>query len=123
VTPLEFVQQISVVENAIIDSLEANPPKSELRAPKDWPALRATVRAFAEDLILSDDVKKAIDRLKQDHATLLGVLWLTSEAIPFESRKIATKRAFAEAPVDMSTLPCYAFCSFLIELCDGLELV
>ena len=121
-TPLEFVQQISAVEHAIVDSLGINPPNSELRAPKDWPELRASVRAFAEDLILSSDVTEAIDRLKQDQATLLSVLWLTSQAISHEDRMLAARRAFAEAPADMSALPCYAFCSFLIELCSELEL-
>jgi hypothetical protein len=122
VTPFEFSQQISEVTHAILDQLGAEPPTTMPPVPKDWPELRATVRRVAEELILCADVKEGIALLRQDQGALQGVVILTTEMIPFSARKLAIQRAYAATSHEPSVLPFHAFCSFLIELCDGLEL-
>jgi len=117
----EFHNQIFAVISAIQDSLESYSPTQAMRAPADWPKLRSIVRTVAEDLMLFSNVNTAISKLREDQATLLAVLWLTSE-LKIQDLILAERRAYESAPDDMSLLPFYPFCSYLIELCNGLEL-
>lgn len=118
-----FQSQAFSVVSAIEDSLVSNPPRSELGAPPaDWPALRSIVRAFADELMLCPSVDRAIARLRGDQSLLLSVVWL---AIDIDDASIleAMGRAYVALGDDAPGLPCRPFAAYLIELCDGLELV
>ena len=118
----EFSDQIFAVQHAILDQLFEYPLQSQPPAPKDWPELRSIVRKLAEDLMLCADVNEAIARLRQDQATALDVVWLTNYAVSEDDSLLAIKRAHADTLHEPTILPLHAFCSYLIELCDGLEL-
>jgi len=118
----DFHNQIYAVISAIQDSLESHPPTQAMAAPADWKHLKSIVRNVAEDLMLSSNVDTAISKLRENQATLLAVVWLASEP-PMEDLALAERRAHESAPDDISFLPFYPFCSYLIELCDGLEIV
>ena len=118
----DFAAQIVAVGHAIHDQLDQYPPTKELQPPKDWNALRESVRSVAEDLILCSDVDEAIVQLKRDQARALGVVWLTNLAISEHDSRFAMKHAYADTRHEPTILPLHAFCTCLIELCNGLEL-
>jgi hypothetical protein len=91
--------------------------------PKDLADLRATVRRAAEDLILCADVDMAISRLRQDSESWSAVMALTIEApLSRDDHRSAARRAFEATPRGPSALPFYPYCSYLLELCNALEL-
>jgi len=117
----DFAAQIVAVGHAIHDQLDQYPPTKELQPPKDWNALRESVRSVAEDLILCSDVDEAIVQLKRDQARALNVAWLTNLAISEDDSLLAMRRAYEDTRHVPTILPLHAFCAYLIELCDGLE--
>jgi hypothetical protein len=119
----DFADQIIAVGDAIHDQLDEHPLTKELRhPPKDWRALRESVRSVAEDLILCADVDEAIAQLRQDQSRALNVIWLTNLAISEDDSLLAMKRAYEDTRHVPTILPLHAFCAYLIELCEGLEL-
>jgi hypothetical protein len=118
----DFASQTVSVGHAIHDQLDQFPPTRELEPPKDWNALRESVRSVAEDLILCSDADSAIRLLRQDQAKALNVAWLTNLAISEDDSLLAMKRAYAGTRHEPTILPLHAFCTYLIELCNGLEL-
>ena len=117
----DFAAQIVAVGHAIHDQLDQYPPTKELQPPKDWNALRESVRSVAEDLILCSDVNSAMSLLRRDQARALGVVWLTNLAISEDDSLLAMRRAYEDTRHVPTILPLHAFCAYLIELCDGLE--
>jgi hypothetical protein len=92
------------------------------RAPRDLKELRAIVRRAAEDLILCTDVNEAIRRLRQDPEAWSALAALTIEApLSRDDHRLAGRRAFEATPREPDGLPFYPFCSYLIELCNALE--
>ena len=118
----DFADQIVSVGHAIHDQLDQFPATKELEPPKDWNALRESVRSVAEDLILCSDVNSAMSLLRRDQARALGVVWLTNLAISEDDSRFAMKHAYADTRHEPTILPLHAFCTCLIELCNGLEL-
>jgi hypothetical protein len=118
----DFADQIVLVGHAIHDQLDQFPPTRELEPPKDWNALRESVRSVTEDLILCSDVDEAIALLRRGHARELNIMWLTNLAISEDDSLLAMKRAYADMRHEPTVLPLHAFCTYLIELCNGLEL-
>ena|SRR2546430_10107941 len=116
----DFLNEISVIRQAILDEIREHPLTESTSAPGGLNEVRAIVRRAAEDLILCADVKEAIARLRQDPKALLAVEALTSYA-PDEDDMLAIRRAHAATLHDPSELPFHAFCSYLIELCDLCE--
>jgi hypothetical protein len=117
----QFSAQIVAVGHALLDQLDQYPATKELSPPKDWNALRKSVRSVAEDLILCVDVDEAIALLRQDQARALSVVWLTNLAISEDDSLLAMRRAFEATPHAPTALPLHGFAAYLIELCDGLE--
>jgi hypothetical protein len=100
---------------------EANPAVREQALPKDLRELLSIVRNAASELILCSSVPEAIDRLKQDQKALGAVEYVSSLGLTDDEIKAAIRRAFENRTGDPPALPCMAFCSYLIELCNGLE--
>ena len=105
----------------MLDQLDQYPATKELLPPKDWNALRESVRSVAEDLILCADVNEAIALLRRDQARALNVAWLTNLAISEDDSILAMKRAFEATAHAPTALPLHGFAAYLIELCEGLE--
>jgi len=86
-------------------------------------SLYAGVRRAAEELMLCTDVDEAIARPRQDPEALLCVECLTNRG-PIERNAYvsAARRAFEETIHEPTALPFHCFCSYLIELCNGLEI-
>lgn len=120
-TALQFQQQAFSVLHALQDDLENHPLTEEIRAQKDWPALRASVRGVAEDLMLCTTIDEAIAKLRQDRAAALGVLWLVGQ-VSNDDSILAMKRAYSSMSQDTTPLLLYPFAAFLIQMCDDLEL-
>lgn len=119
----DFSKQIFAIEQAIHREISEHPLTTQPRAPKDWNELRSTVRRAAEDLILCADVDEAISRLRQDPEAWSAVAWLTIEApVSQDDHRLAARRAFEATIHEPTVLPFHAFCSYLIELCNGLEI-
>jgi len=117
----QFADQVFGVAEAIRKEFSERPFPEGIRVPKDWPSLRATVRNLAADLILCADVDEAIAQLRQDQSGALAAVWLTSQ-VQEQDSGLAIERAYAATAHEPTVLPLHAFCSYLIELCDGLEL-
>jgi hypothetical protein len=117
----DFYKQVLGVTSAVQESFADRPLTSDVDVPEDWPALRDIVRGVAEDLMLCADTASAIAKLRDNPTAALGVVWLTnhiSDNDVIEAMKLAYKGIESDAPF----LPGRAFASYLIELCDGLEL-
>jgi hypothetical protein len=71
---------------------------------------------------LCSHVDEAIALLRRDQARALNVAWLTNLAISEDDSLLAMKRAYADMRHEPTVLPLHAFCAYLIELCNGLEL-
>jgi hypothetical protein len=119
----DFGDAVNQVQSAILDEFEANPLTKTPPAPKDFQAMKATLRHVAEELILLGDVSEAIARLRQDQTgELASVLFLTTSMIPPDIHVAAVKLAHAKTLHEPTFLPFHAFCAYLIELADGLKL-
>lgn len=120
----DFGNAVHQVQSAILDEFETNPLTKTPPAPKDFPAMIAILRRVAEELILCGDVSEAIARLRQDQTgELAAVLFLTTDMLPPGCHITAIKRAHASTLHEPTVLPFHAFCAYLIELADGLEVV
>lgn len=120
----DFGNAIHQVQSAILDEFEANPLTKTPPAPRDFAEMKATLLRVAEELILCGNVSEAIARLRQDQTgQLAAVLFLTTQMISAESHIAALKRAHASTLHEPTMLPFHAFCAYLIELSDGLEVV
>ena len=120
----DFGNAVHQVQSAILDEFEANPLTKKPLAPKDFPAMKATLRRVAEELILCGDVTEAIARLRQDQTgELAAVLFLTTDLLPADCHVTAIKRAHASTLHEPTVLPFHAFCAYFVELSDGLEVV
>jgi hypothetical protein len=119
----DFEEQIFSIDRAIHREISERPSTRQARAPKDLTELRPILRRAAEDLILCTDVDEGIKRLREDLEALSAVLALTVEApLSRDDHRLAGRRAFEATRGQPSALPFYPFCSYLIELCDALEL-
>jgi hypothetical protein len=119
----DFSREIFDIGKAIQDELAQRPLTEPQPAPQDLKELLSIVRRAAEDLMLCSDVDEAIGRLRRDPKALLAVEWLTNDAaILADDYKLAARRAYEATLHEPTALPFHAFCSYLIELCDGLEL-
>ena len=119
----DFEEQIFSIDRAIHREISERPLTRQARAAKDWIELRLIVRRAAEDLILCTDVDEGIRRLRQDPEALSAVMALTVQApLSRDDHRLAGRRAFEATPREPRALPFYPFCSYLIELCDVLEL-
>lgn len=117
----DFEAQIFSIDQAIHRKFAENPPTRQ--APKEFEELRAIVRRAAEELILCTDLDEAISRLRQDPEAWSALAALTTEApLSRDDHRLAGRRAFQATPREPDALPFYPFCSYLIELCNVLEL-
>jgi len=105
----------------MLDSLETDPPTTDLDPPADWPALRAKLRGLADDLMLCTDIPSALAKLAEDKVTFLGVVWLVTNINEADSIA-AMKQAYSTAAGGFMDLPGSPFAAYVIALCDGLEL-
>jgi hypothetical protein len=120
----DFGSAVHQVQSAILDEFEATPLTKKPPAPRDFQEMKATLRHVAEELILCGDVSEAIARLRRDQTgELASVLFLTVTMLPPDSHVTAIKRAHASTLHEPTVLPFHAFCAYLIELADGLEVV
>ena len=117
----DFYKQVFGVVSAIQESFADHPPTADVPAPEDLQALRDIVRDVAEDLMLCTDTASAITKLRDNPTAALTVVWLTNR-ISDEDVILAMKMAYKGIESDAPFLPGRAFASYLIELCDGLEL-
>jgi hypothetical protein len=100
---------------------DANPSVRQQALPQDARELLSIVRTPASELILCASVDEAINRLKQDQLKLGAVEYVSSEALSDPEIESAMLLAYAKETQDTPSLPCFAFCAYLIELCDGLK--
>jgi hypothetical protein len=100
---------------------DAAPSVRDQKLPSDLRELLSFVRTAAAELILCSSVPEAIDRLKRDPKELGAVEYVASLGLSDDEIKGAIRRAFENKTEDTPALPCMAFCSYLIELCNGLE--
>jgi hypothetical protein len=119
----EFEQQIFSIDKAIHRGIPQDPPTREAPSPRDLSELGATVRRAAEDLILCTDLDEGVSRLRCDAEAWSVIKLLTIEApLSRDDHRSAARRAFEATPGDPKVLPFYPYCSYLLELCNGLEL-
>ena len=118
----EFEEQIFSIDKAIQRGLPQVPSIREA-LPRDLSELRASVRRAAEDLILCNEVDEGISRLRRDAEASSAIKVLTIEApLSRDDHRSAARRTFEATPGDAKVLPFYSYCSYLLELCNGLEL-
>lgn len=118
----DFEEQIFSIDRAIHREMPADPPTPGTPAPKDLTELRATLRGAAEDLILCTDVRQGIRRLRRKAKAWSAIKAVTVEApLSRDDHRSAARRAFEATPREPDSLPFYSYCSYLLELCNGLE--
>jgi hypothetical protein len=100
---------------------DGNPSVRQQVLPQDVRELLSIVRTAASEVILCVSVDEAIHRLKQDQLKLGAVEYVSSEALSDLEIESAMLLAYAKETQDTPSLPCFAFCSYLIELCNALE--
>ena len=100
---------------------DADPSVRDQTLPPDLRELLSIVRTAASELILCSSVREAIDRLKRDRKALGAVEYVASFGLTDDEIKAAIRHAFENKTEDTPALPCMAFCSYLIELCNELE--
>jgi hypothetical protein len=100
---------------------DAAPSVRDHALPSDLRELLSIVRTAASELILCSSVPEAIDRLKRDQKALGAVEYVANWGLSDDEVKAAIRRAFENRTEDTPALPCMAFCSYLIELCNELE--
>lgn len=118
----EFRGRIFDVLIRIHETCDANPSVRQQALPQDLRELLSIVRTAASGLILCASVDEAIDRLKQDQLKLGAVEYVSNWALADDREsESAIRLAHAKETQDTPALPCFAFCAYLIELCDGLK--
>src|SRR5690242_13902993 len=119
----EFEEQIFLIDRAIHREMRKDLALPETLAPMNLNELRNTLRRAVEGLILCTDVDQGITRLRGQAEACSAIKALTIEA-PFsrDDHRSAARRAFEATPREPNSLPFYAYCSYLLELCNGLEL-
>src|SRR6266478_6078982 len=119
----DFEEHIFSIDRAIHHEIPKDPPAPEIPAPRNLTELRATLRRAAEDLILCTDVDQGIRRLRGQAEAWSAIKALTIEApLSRDDHRSAARRAFEATPGEPSSLPFYPYCSYLLELCNRLEL-
>jgi len=117
----EFRGRVFGALNEIREVCEATPAVRQQALPSDLRELLSVVRTAASELILCSSVREAIDRLKRDQEELGAVEYVANWGLSDDEIEAAIRRAFENRTEDTPALPCMAFCSYLIELCNGLE--
>jgi hypothetical protein len=117
----EFRGRVCEALIEIREVCEANPAVTQQALPSDLRELLSIVRTAASELILCSSVREAIDRLKQDRLALGAVEYVSSSGLSDDEIEAAMRLAYEKRAGDTPDLPCFAFCSYLIELCNGLE--
>ena len=120
---MDFIEFEGRVCDALIELhkvCDAAPSVRDQKLP-DLRELLSIVRTAASELILCSSVTEAIDRLKRDPKALGAVEYVASFALTKDETKAAIRRAFENRTEDTPALPCMAFCSYLIELCNELK--
>ena len=117
----EFRGRVFGALNEIREVCEATPAVRQQALPSDLRELLSIVRTAASELILCSSVREAIDRLKRDQEELGAVEYVANWGLSDDEIEAAIRRAFENRTEDTPALPCMAFCSYLIELCNGLE--
>jgi hypothetical protein len=118
----DFEEQIFSIDQVIHREFSEHPPTRQPEVLKDLKELRGIVRRAAEDLILCTDVDEAISRLRQNPEASSALAALTIAApLSRDDHRLAGRRAFEATPREPDALPFYAFCSYLLELCNALE--
>ena len=117
----EFRGRVQDALIAIHEARTASAPAELQTGPSDWREVLSIVRSAAEELILCASVNEAIDRLKQDQLRLILVDWVASFERSDAEIESAIQLAHAKETQDTPALPCFVFCSYLIEICNGLE--
>ena len=118
-----FEEQIFSIDRAIHREMPKDPRTPETPAPKDLTELRATLRRAMESLILCSDLDQGIRRLRRQAEAWSAIKALTIEApLSRDDHRSAARRAFEATPREPNSLPLYSYCSYLLELCNGLEL-
>lgn len=116
----EFSEQFFVVLSAIQDSLEGFPPTKELSIPADWSETQAILQRLADELMICVDVGRVVEKLREDQATLLIVVWLATKVEDTAFLSVL-QRAYASAPEASKSLPGQPFASYLLELSKSPE--
>ncbi len=116
----EFVHQVASGARALLDEYNDHPLAQSHYPPKDLRRTLSNGRRVAEEIILLTDVDEARSHLQQDPEALRDVLLLTSD-FPFEDQKLAVDSAYEAMRHEPTILPFFAYCSYLIELCNALE--
>jgi hypothetical protein len=117
----EFRGRVCEALIEIREVCEANPAVAQQALPSDLCELLSIVRTAASELILCSSVREAIDRLKRDRLALGAVEYVSSSGLSDDEIEAAMRLAYEKRAGDTPDLPCFAFCSYLIELCNGLE--
>jgi hypothetical protein len=74
-------------------------------------------------LILCNDLDQGIRRLRCQIEAWSAIKALTIEApLSRDDHRSAARRAFEATPREPNSLLLYSYCSYLLELCNGLEL-
>ena len=121
---MDFIEFEGRVCDALIELhkvCDAAPSVRDQKLPSDLRELLSIVRSAASELILCSSVSEAIDRLKRDPKALGAVEHVASLALTKDEIKAAIRHAFENRTEDTPALPCMAFCSYLIELCNELK--
>jgi hypothetical protein len=117
----EFEGRVCDVLVEIHGVCEANPAAREQPLPQDLRGLLSFLRTAASELILCSSVNEAINRLKQDQLALAAIDCVANWKLSPDETKSAIRLAFANRTADTPDLPLMPFCSYLIELCNGIE--
>jgi hypothetical protein len=117
----DFHTQIYSVIETVLNDTESHPPSEEIPVPADFSDLLAILRGVAEDLALCVSVDTTIATLRQDRGALPAVLFLITE-LPEDVLMSAERRAYEQNRVEATILPGIAFASYLLEICNGLEI-
>jgi hypothetical protein len=117
----EFRRRVQDALAAIHATRTANAPDELQAGPSDLREVLSIVRSAAEEIILCASVDEAIARLKQDQLRLVLVDWVANFDRTDSEKELTVQLAHAKDSQDTPALPCFAFCSYLIELCDRLK--
>ena len=113
-----FAFSIRKTNERILDLIEKHPEMKAYPVPADWRATQVLLRSIAEDLMLCADLDSAVEKMKEDKATLLVLVALTLEVS--DDYKIRTlESAFAASPKQSDFLPGLPYAMYLLEVAKG----
>jgi hypothetical protein len=113
-----FAAAVQSVTHGLLDSLEKHPMTEDQPVPNNWDESRVLLRRVADDLMLCPDLVSAIDKMRDDKATLWVLVGLASELD--DGFYLATlRRAFDSSPQQSDILPGQAFATYLLALASG----